>query len=79
MGGRAGFTVPSIPSFSFPILHLYGIFNPAMSRSSAATALRESFGDRIPDISRKITACVSCRKLKVPGNMLSSTAKHCLH
>ena len=37
-----------------------------MSRPSAAAALRESFGDRrLPDISRKITACVSCRKLKV--------------
>jgi hypothetical protein len=37
-----------------------------MSRPSAAAALRESFGDRRPpDISRKITACVSCRKLKV--------------
>ena len=33
---------------------------------SAAMALRESFGDRkIPDISRRITACVLCRKLKV--------------
>ena len=37
-----------------------------MSFPSAAAALRESFGDRRPpDISRKITACVSCRKLKV--------------
>lgn len=28
--------------------------------------LRAAFGDRkLPDISRKITACVSCRKLKV--------------
>ena len=37
-----------------------------MAPSSAATALRESFGDRkIPDITRKITACVACRKLKV--------------
>ncbi|EAU36893.1 predicted protein [Aspergillus terreus NIH2624] len=33
---------------------------------SAALSLRESFGDRkIPEISRKITACVACRKLKV--------------
>ena len=41
-----------------------------MSSESAAMALRESFGDRkIPEISRKITACVACRKLKVsaPG------------
>jgi hypothetical protein len=39
---------------------------PIMSRPSAAAALRESFGDRRPpEISRKITACVSCRKLKV--------------
>lgn len=37
-----------------------------MSRPSAAAALRESFGDRRPpDISRKITACMSCWKLKV--------------
>ena len=37
-----------------------------MPRSSAAVALRESFGDRKPpDITRKITACVACRKLKV--------------
>jgi hypothetical protein len=29
-------------------------------------ALRQSFGDRkLPDITRKITACVACRKLKV--------------
>jgi hypothetical protein len=34
--------------------------------SSSATAFREAFGDRkLPDISRKITACVACRKLKV--------------
>ncbi|RVX67866.1 hypothetical protein B0A52_08471 [Exophiala mesophila] len=34
--------------------------------SEAARALRESFGDRKPiDISRKITACVACRKQKV--------------
>lgn len=34
--------------------------------STAAAALRDSFGDRkIPDISRKITACVACRKLKI--------------
>lgn len=31
-----------------------------------AEALRESFGDRKPpDITRKITACVACRKQKV--------------
>ncbi|KAJ6438795.1 hypothetical protein O9K51_08196 [Purpureocillium lavendulum] len=37
-----------------------------MASMSASMALRESFGDRkIPEISRKITACVSCRKLKV--------------
>ena len=37
-----------------------------MQRSTAAVALRESFGDRKPpDITRKITACVACRKLKV--------------
>ncbi|KAL4891208.1 hypothetical protein BDV59DRAFT_194421 [Aspergillus ambiguus] len=41
-----------------------------MSPSSAALSLRESFGDRrIPDISRKITACVACRKLKTKCHM----------
>ena len=39
--------------------------------SSSAMALREAFGDRNPvvDISRKITACVACRKLKIRCNM----------
>lgn len=39
-----------------------------MSGSSrSAMALREAFGDRkLPEITRKITACVACRKLKVP-------------
>lgn len=37
---------------------------------SAAMNLRNSFGDRkIPDISRKITACVLCRKLKIKCHM----------
>ncbi|KAJ6019582.1 hypothetical protein N7522_001649 [Penicillium canescens] len=37
---------------------------------SAAMDLRDSFGDRkIPDISRKITACVLCRKLKIKCHM----------
>ena len=37
-----------------------------MAPSTAALQIRESFGDRkVPDISRKITACVACRKLKV--------------
>lgn len=37
-----------------------------MPQSSAAKTLRDSFGDRkLPDISRKITSCVLCRKLKV--------------
>ena len=32
----------------------------------SAEELRASFGDRNPpDITRKITACVACRKLKV--------------
>ena len=49
------------------LLDLYRGVALKMSRPSAAAALRESFGDRRPpDISRKITACVSCRKLKVP-------------
>jgi hypothetical protein len=42
----------------------------AMSASASANAsvdaLREHFGDRKPpDISRKVTACVACRKQKV--------------
>ncbi|KAJ5112544.1 hypothetical protein N7532_000589 [Penicillium argentinense] len=41
-----------------------------MAAQSAAMSLRESFGDRkIPEISRKITACVSCRKLKIKCHM----------
>lgn len=33
---------------------------------TGVNALRESFGDRkLPDITRKITACVACRKQKV--------------
>ncbi|KAF2168713.1 hypothetical protein M409DRAFT_20730 [Zasmidium cellare ATCC 36951] len=44
-----------------------------MSERSAAIALRESFGDRkLPDISRKITACVTCRKLKIKCHMTQS-------
>lgn len=40
--------------------------------ASPARALREAFGDRkLPDISRKITACVACRKQKVPERLLS--------
>ncbi|KAJ5748742.1 uncharacterized protein N7511_010438 [Penicillium nucicola] len=36
----------------------------------AVSALRESFGDRKPpDITRKITACVACRKQKVKCHM----------
>lgn len=35
-------------------------------------ALRDSFGDRKPpDITRKITACVACRKQKVRHEVLS--------
>ncbi|KIX03321.1 uncharacterized protein Z518_06873 [Rhinocladiella mackenziei CBS 650.93] len=42
--------------------------------SSAAQALRESFGDRKPiDISRKITACVACRKQKIKCHMTDAT------
>ncbi|KIW23677.1 uncharacterized protein PV07_11857 [Cladophialophora immunda] len=44
--------------------------SPTAPGSSAVQALRESFGDRKPiDISRKITACVSCRKQKIKCNM----------
>ncbi|KAH8888002.1 hypothetical protein GQ53DRAFT_725202 [Thozetella sp. PMI_491] len=41
--------------------------------SSSARALREFFGDRRPpSISRKITACVACRKLKIKCHMQDS-------
>ncbi|ETS85396.1 hypothetical protein PFICI_03421 [Pestalotiopsis fici W106-1] len=41
--------------------------------SSPVRALRDSFGDtRPPDISRKITACVSCRKQKIKCHMSAS-------
>ncbi|KAK5229330.1 hypothetical protein LTR47_007932 [Exophiala xenobiotica] len=42
--------------------------------STAAQALRDSFGDRKPiDISRKITACVACRKQKIKCHMTDAT------
>ncbi|KAF3020362.1 hypothetical protein E8E15_003245 [Penicillium rubens] len=41
-----------------------------LSSPLAVSALRESFGDRKPpDITRKITACVACRKQKVKCHM----------
>ncbi|KAE9362621.1 hypothetical protein N431DRAFT_490384 [Stipitochalara longipes BDJ] len=44
-----------------------------MAESSAALSLRESFGDRkLPDITRKITACVACRKQKIKCHMNGS-------
>ncbi|ETI25650.1 hypothetical protein G647_02424 [Cladophialophora carrionii CBS 160.54] len=44
--------------------------SPVDLGSSAVQALRESFGDRKPiDISRKITACVACRKQKIKCHM----------
>ncbi|KAF2102468.1 hypothetical protein NA57DRAFT_32488 [Rhizodiscina lignyota] len=40
---------------------------------AGADALRESFGDRKPpDITRKITACVACRKQKIKCDMRDS-------
>ncbi|EME44300.1 hypothetical protein DOTSEDRAFT_71961 [Dothistroma septosporum NZE10] len=40
------------------------------SDSAAVLALRETFGDRKPpDITRKITACVACRKQKIKCHM----------
>lgn len=40
------------------------------SPTASAMALREFFGDRKPpEISRKITACVACRKLKIKCHM----------
>lgn len=45
-----------------------------MAPPSAAAALRESFGDRKPpDITRKITACVACRKAKVRGGVVETS------
>ncbi|EXJ82824.1 hypothetical protein A1O3_06639 [Capronia epimyces CBS 606.96] len=44
------------------------------SGSAAAQALRESFGDRRPiDISRKITACVACRRQKIKCQMTDAS------
>ncbi|KAJ5128899.1 hypothetical protein N7448_002609 [Penicillium atrosanguineum] len=41
----------------------------------AVSALRESFGDRKPpDITRKITACVACRKQKIKCHMREGQA-----
>ncbi|KAK3072189.1 hypothetical protein LTR53_007260, partial [Teratosphaeriaceae sp. CCFEE 6253] len=37
--------------------------------ASPASALRDHFGDRPPEITRKITACVACRKQKIKCNM----------
>ncbi|CAK7217461.1 hypothetical protein SCUCBS95973_003160 [Sporothrix curviconia] len=43
------------------------------SPAASALALREFFGDRKPpEISRKITACVACRKLKIKCHMPDS-------
>ncbi len=45
-----------------------------MAVPSAAMALRESFGDRkLPDISRKITACGAWRKQKVKDPIICWT------
>jgi hypothetical protein len=41
--------------------------------SSSVQALRDSFGDRHIDISRKITACVACRKQKIKCHMGDGT------
>lgn len=42
----------------------------SLSPPPAVIALRESFGDRKPpDITRKITACVACRKQKVVSSV----------
>ncbi|CAK7201812.1 hypothetical protein SEUCBS139899_004527 [Sporothrix eucalyptigena] len=44
-----------------------------LSPAASALALREFFGDRKPpEISRKITACVACRKLKIKCSMPDS-------
>jgi hypothetical protein len=38
-------------------------------QASSAAVLREQFGDRPPEITRKITACVACRKQKIKCHM----------
>ncbi|TKA79066.1 hypothetical protein B0A55_02513 [Friedmanniomyces simplex] len=43
-------------------------FRASMS-GSPASAMREQFGDKPPEITRKITACVACRKQKIKCNM----------
>ncbi|PVI01027.1 hypothetical protein DM02DRAFT_591890 [Periconia macrospinosa] len=44
-----------------------------MAASSAAARFRDTFGDRKPpDITRRITACVACRKLKIKCHMSHS-------
>lgn len=44
--------------------------NGSPSDSAAVMALRDQFGDRKPpDITRKITACVACRKQKIKCHM----------
>ncbi|SMQ51026.1 unnamed protein product [Zymoseptoria tritici ST99CH_3D1] len=47
---------------------------PSAAVSDPATALREQFGDRKVDISRKITACVACRKQKIKCHMRDGQA-----
>ncbi|KAF7195295.1 Transcriptional activator of proteases prtT [Pseudocercospora fuligena] len=47
-----------------------GSGSPSASATQSIMALREQFGDRKPpDIKRKITACVACRKQKIKCNM----------
>ncbi|KAF2653320.1 hypothetical protein K491DRAFT_718150 [Lophiostoma macrostomum CBS 122681] len=44
-----------------------------MAPPSAASRFREAYGDRKPpDITRRITACVACRKLKIRCHMTNS-------
>ncbi|CAI6331898.1 unnamed protein product [Periconia digitata] len=44
-----------------------------MAASSAAVRFRNAYGDRKPpDITRRITACVACRKLKIKCHMTNS-------
>ncbi|EMF10767.1 uncharacterized protein SEPMUDRAFT_150769 [Sphaerulina musiva SO2202] len=49
------------------------------SPAPALMALREQFGDRKPpDITRKITACVACRKQKIKCNMRGDGQPPCV-
>lgn len=71
--------VASIKSPRFEILSIPQVESPVMMDSDmpsppGVSALRESFGDgKPPEISRKITACVACRRQKVQLDKSNAT------